>query len=82
MWVKYEEQYAAIEQDKQDNIPFIDFQLQENGDLISMLDQLYSKSLHPSATEDLIEEGSNLLAQPTIKLALVGRAYSGKKTIA
>lgn len=47
-----------------------------------MIDLLYKQSLHPSATEDLIVEGSSLLAQPTIKLALVGRAYSGKKTVA
>lgn len=34
MWHKYEQQYAALEQDKQDDVPFIDIKLQENSELI------------------------------------------------
>lgn len=56
--------------------------MQENGRLVELIDSLYKQALHPSATEDLKIEGCSLLKQPTIKLALVGRAYSGKKTIA
>lgn len=58
--------------------------MQENGALVKLLDNLYKQKQHTSAVDNHKAQahGNSLLQQPTIKLALIGRAHSGKKTIA
>jgi len=58
--------------------------MQENGALVKLLDNLYKQKQHTNAVDNHKAQalGNSLLQQPTIKLALIGRAHSGKKTIA
>lgn len=86
LWHRYQDQYEAAAQDQQQEtspqVPFIDIKLQENGELVHLLDSLYKQTLITSQTDLTKDQGCQLLMQPTIKLALVGRAFSGKKTVA
>lgn len=58
--------------------------MQENGALVKILDNLYKQKQHTNAVDNHKAQAhvNSLLQQPTIKLALIGRAHSGKKTIA
>jgi hypothetical protein len=81
MWHSYEDQYG--QQDDENaalGVPFIGIKLQDNGELVSMVEKLYNQE--PTSMMELKPTANEMLTASTIKLALMGRAFSGKKTVA
>lgn len=85
MWHRYEDQYAAGNTDEEQaslNVPFINIKLQQNAELVQMVDQMYKSVSTQDNAVDMKPVVNELLAQPTIKMSIMGRAFSGKKTVA
>jgi predicted GTPase len=82
LWQQYQAKYGEAEDS---NIPFISYKMQENTDLIKVIEQLYTRQQeHHQVLPDEVTSPAepNVLLQSNIKIALVGRANSGRKTLA
>ena len=78
VWNLYDRQYNTA---SNEDLPFIQSKLHNNEDLVFMIDQLYQQLHQETGTIEKPEPNHQLL-NPSIKMSLLGRAFSGRRTVA